>query len=276
MANMNEQTQGMLGIGAFSSFVRLSVRMLRYYDKQAVLIPAYTDPDTGYRYYAGAQVRDAVLVRSLRDVGFSVSAIAAVVPQAHDPQILRRALSAHRSELLAESSVVRGRLADLALLIDNLTEASPMTDITITTIPAKTILALRGVVATYADEGQLWTKFVPLAQRCDIPSQPKTGGATFFDEGYQDSNVDVETWVPIRSRITVDPPLTCRQVPQYRAAVATVRGDYSAIAPACADLATYLAQEGLTKTGPLTSVYVVGREQTDNLADYVTEIHIPI
>ena len=71
---MNEQTTGLLGIGVFSSLVRLSVRMLRYYDKQAVLILAYTDPDTGYRYYAGDQIRDAVLVRSLRDVGFTVSA----------------------------------------------------------------------------------------------------------------------------------------------------------------------------------------------------------
>jgi DNA-binding transcriptional MerR regulator len=96
--------------------------MLRYYDQEAVLIPAYTDSNTGYRYYANDQIRDAVLVRSLRDLGFSVSAIAAVVPQAHDPQILRRALEAHRGELQSESSLVRRRLADLAHLIDNLTE----------------------------------------------------------------------------------------------------------------------------------------------------------
>jgi DNA-binding transcriptional MerR regulator len=140
-----------------------------------VLIPAYTDPDTGYRHHAGDQIRDAVLVRSLHDVGFTVSAIAAVVPQAHDPQILRRALEAHRGELLAESSLVRRRLADLAHLIDNLTEV-PMTDITVTTIPATTILALRGVVPTYAEQSQLWDTFAPLAQRCDLPARPETGG----------------------------------------------------------------------------------------------------
>jgi len=275
MADMNEQTTGLLGIGAFSTLVRLSVRMLRYYDKQAVLIPAYTDPDTAYRYYAGDQIRDAVLVRSLRDVGFSVSAIAAVVPQAHDPQILRRALQAHRGELLAESSLVRRRLADLAHLIDNLTEV-PMTDITLTTIPATTILALRGVVPTYAEQGQLWDTFASLAQRCDLPARPETGGSTFFDEGYQDNNVDLEAWVPIREPITVGAPLTCRQVPQHRAAVATMHGDYSGIAAASADLARYLARQGLVKTGPLSHVYVVGREQTANSADYVTEIRIPV
>ena len=82
MADMHEQTTGLLGMGAFSSLVRLSVRILRYYDKQAVLLPAYTDPETGYRYDAGDQSRDAVLVQTLRDVGFTVSAIATVVPQA--------------------------------------------------------------------------------------------------------------------------------------------------------------------------------------------------
>jgi DNA-binding transcriptional MerR regulator len=275
MADMNEQTTGLLGIGAFSCLVRLSVRMLRYYDKQAVLIPAYTDPDTGYRYYAGDQIGDAVLVRSLRDVGFSVSAITAVVPQAHDPQILRRALQAHRGELLAESSLVRRRLADLAHLIDNLTDV-PMTDITLTTIPATTILALRGVVPTYAEQGQLWDTFAPLAQRCDLPARPETGGSTFFDEGYQDNDVALEAWVPIGEPITVEAPLTCCQVPQYRAAVATMRGDYFGIAAASADLARYLAREGLVETGPLSHVYVVGREQTTNSADHLTEIRIPV
>ena len=185
--------------------------MLRYYDKQAVLIPAYTDPDTAYRYYAGDQIRDAVLVRSLRDVGFTMSAIAAVVPQAHDPRILRRALQAHRRELLSESSLVRRRLADLAHLVDNLTEV-PMTDITVTTIPATTILALRGVVPTYAEQSQLSDTFAPLAQRCDLPARPETGGSTFFDEGYQENDVDLEAWVPIGEPITVEAPLTCRQV----------------------------------------------------------------
>ena len=59
--DMNEQAAGLLGIGAFSSVVRLSVRMLRYYDKQAVLILAYTDPDAGSRNYAAEQIRAAPL-----------------------------------------------------------------------------------------------------------------------------------------------------------------------------------------------------------------------
>ena len=139
-----------------------------------------------------------------------------------------------------------------------------------------TILALRGLVPTYAEQSQLWDTFVPLAQRCDLPLRPETGGSTFFDEGYQDNDVDVEAWVTIGEPITVQAPLTCRRIPEYRAAVATMRGDYSGIAAASADLARYLTRAGLVKTGPLSHVYVVGREHTPNSADYVTDIRVPI
>lgn len=41
----------MLRIGTFSTLSRISVRMLRYYQEHDVLVPARTDPFSGYRYY---------------------------------------------------------------------------------------------------------------------------------------------------------------------------------------------------------------------------------
>ncbi|RXL77066.1 MerR family transcriptional regulator, partial [Citrobacter sp. AAK_AS5] len=79
-----------LKIGAFSTLSRLSVRMLRYYDSHGVLSPASIDQWTGYRYYEASQLPDAVLVRQWRDVGFSVSAIAALLPLRNDPETLDR------------------------------------------------------------------------------------------------------------------------------------------------------------------------------------------
>jgi effector-binding domain-containing protein len=151
-----------------------------------------------------------------------------------------------------------------------------MTDITVTTILATTILALRGVISTHTEQSQLWDTFATLAERCDLPVRPVSGGSTFFDEGHQDNDVDLEAWVPIGEPITVESPLTCRKVPQYRAAVAAIHGDYSGIAAASAELGRYLAREGLVKTGPLSHVYAVGREQTADSADYVTQIRIPV
>ena len=57
----------LIRIGEFSTLTRLSVRMLRYYDANGVLSPAATDDFTGHRFYASSQVRDATLIRQLRD-----------------------------------------------------------------------------------------------------------------------------------------------------------------------------------------------------------------
>ena len=41
----------MLKIGEFSGLSRISIRMLRYYDENGLLCPAYIDETSGYRYY---------------------------------------------------------------------------------------------------------------------------------------------------------------------------------------------------------------------------------
>lgn len=42
----------MLRIGDFSKLSRVSIRMLRHYDKIGLLIPESVDESTGYRYYS--------------------------------------------------------------------------------------------------------------------------------------------------------------------------------------------------------------------------------
>lgn len=57
-----------LTIGEFSRITHLSIRMLRRYHEQDLLVPAEVDPDTGYRYYSPAQIRPALTVRRFRDL----------------------------------------------------------------------------------------------------------------------------------------------------------------------------------------------------------------
>ena len=50
-AHSIDHDERMLRIGTFSTLSRISVRMLRYYQEHDVLVPARTDPFSGYRYY---------------------------------------------------------------------------------------------------------------------------------------------------------------------------------------------------------------------------------
>lgn len=44
-------------IGMFASMNRVTIKALRYYDEQKLLVPVYVDEENGYRYYkAGTYV----------------------------------------------------------------------------------------------------------------------------------------------------------------------------------------------------------------------------
>ncbi|MGY6026050.1 MerR family transcriptional regulator [Streptomyces spinosirectus] len=57
-----------LTIGELSRITHLSIRALRRYHEQDLLVPAEVDPATGYRYYAPAQVRPALTIRRFREL----------------------------------------------------------------------------------------------------------------------------------------------------------------------------------------------------------------
>ena len=48
---LNNKTN-LLSIGEMAKFTGVHIKSLRYYEQIKILIPAYVDPDTGYRYYS--------------------------------------------------------------------------------------------------------------------------------------------------------------------------------------------------------------------------------
>jgi DNA-binding transcriptional MerR regulator len=69
----------MFKIGEFSKLTQVSVRMLRYYDETGLFKPAQIDKFTGYRSYSVDQIPILHRIIFLRDSGFQVSEIAAVL-----------------------------------------------------------------------------------------------------------------------------------------------------------------------------------------------------
>ena len=89
----------MRSIGEVARASGLSVSALRFYDGAGVLVPAEVDPATGYRWYAGEQVRAARLIAGLRRVGMPVAEIAQAVHDLGDPAAVRRRLADHERRL---------------------------------------------------------------------------------------------------------------------------------------------------------------------------------
>ena len=62
-------------IGELSKIFHLPVKTLRYYSDIGLLVPAYTDSDTGYRYYSVDQFVLIYVIRNSRRMGMSLEEI---------------------------------------------------------------------------------------------------------------------------------------------------------------------------------------------------------
>ncbi len=236
------ETTNLLTIGQFSSLSRLSVRMLRHYDAHGVLVPADIDAQTGYRRYAPHQLADAADIRTLRDVGFGVSAIGALLAARGTPA-WPRTLHLQRNSLVEELRTAQERLSLINRLLE---QGEPTMSITIqrTTVPAMTVVVLRGTVPSYRDEGQLWERMLPaLARRAITPTGPC--GVIEHDEQYTERDVDLSIVMPVAPGTRVDAPLEILELPERDCLVAQVRGSYDQISEAHDLISARLAEEDL-------------------------------
>ncbi|CAM4024702.1 MerR family transcriptional regulator [Janibacter anophelis] len=272
-----------MSIGQFSSRSRLSVRMLRHYGDHGILVPAEVDPSSGYRRYVEEQLVEAAHVRRLRDVGFTVSAIS-VLLAARGTESYRQALVLQRSALDDELRAARERLALIDQLLDQ--EGSTMSTITVTreTVPARTVVALRGTVPAYDQEGRLWGQLMPaVGQQQITPIGPC--GVFEHDPEYRESDPTLSIWLPVPAGTTVEAPLEVHELPEQQVVMARVEGPYTLISEAHTRIEEHLRSAGLTPAprqgldDPIATLgfnrYLVDPSQAAP-EDLVTEVCVPL
>ncbi len=59
----------LISIGELSRLTNVNIKSLRYYEKIGVLLPAYVNPDSGYRYYTYSQVQLVLSIQFYVDLG---------------------------------------------------------------------------------------------------------------------------------------------------------------------------------------------------------------
>ena len=65
----------MYKIGDFSKMSKVTIKALRYYEKEGLLKPVFIDQNTGYRYYETSQLVEISKIISLRQAGISIKEI---------------------------------------------------------------------------------------------------------------------------------------------------------------------------------------------------------
>ncbi|HEX6844900.1 MAG TPA: MerR family transcriptional regulator [Actinomycetota bacterium] len=113
-----------LTIGAFARQTGLTAKALRNYDAMGLLVPASTDPVSGYRLYDRAQIERGREIRRLRALELSLEDIRAILD---DPAQGAERIAVYRREVEADL-YRRQRILHHLRRIDEWKEHGPMTD----------------------------------------------------------------------------------------------------------------------------------------------------
>lgn len=77
----------MYSIGTFSKLTKTTIAALRFYDKEGLLKPAYTDSKSGYRYYLSSHLVTVQKILSLRQIDIPIEQIKIMI-NTNDEQYL--------------------------------------------------------------------------------------------------------------------------------------------------------------------------------------------
>ncbi|MGW1541372.1 DNA polymerase III subunit beta family protein [Streptomyces sp. NPDC002309] len=125
----------MRSIGEMARNGGLSVSALRFYDRASVLVPAWVDPVSGYRWYEPEQLEEARLLARLRRAGMPLADIRLVLAawSGTDTDLVRGLLQAHLHRLELGLFDARIEFSALRALLDH-RENTLMTSLSTATV----------------------------------------------------------------------------------------------------------------------------------------------
>jgi len=256
-----------LTIGEFSRITHLSIRTLRRYHDQDLLVPAQVDPVSGYRYYSPAQVRPALMIRRFRDLDLPLADLRRYLQaEAHrDSETGRdetdQILAAHLRRLEDRLGRTQRAVESLRELLDPSIERT----VSLEVLPPQRVLAVSLEVAPGSDLTWYDDAMRDLDRAVGRRPVLPPGGRyahQLFTEGHGHATV----YLPAEAPRPADAPASVRELrlPERTAAVSTHAGPHDDLDLTYAAIGSYTARNDLQPQDRVEEVYLVGPRDTDD------------
>ncbi|PXV87809.1 DNA-binding transcriptional MerR regulator [Lachnotalea glycerini] len=270
----------MFKIGEFSKITQISVRMLRYYDEQKLLEPCLIDDSNGYRYYFAKQIDQLNRIILLRNMGFGVKEIKAMLETWNSENIKNNLLEQMKKtkENIQSEKIklqqMQGWLYDL-----NNQGKKLNIEIIMKSLPMQHVMSIRRIVPDYYYESMLWQEFGEVFN--NVRNVDKLQSFSIYhDLDYREKDVDIEICVVVDQfdLFTENKDIIYRQIEKVdMAACFMIYGPYENISLAYKEFACWLERHNeYQMQGENRQVCHVSMCHTNNPEEYITELQIPL
>jgi len=264
-------------IGEFSKISSLTIKTLRFYHDKGLLVPAFVDEQTGYRYYDVRQIDKARVITQLRGLEFTLEQIADILAQCDDEADILDFLERQRARLEEKMRNYRGILVSLDKLIHQEKEARMTQQNSSFAVEEKTLapLLIAGVrmKGQYCECGQGFAKIGKAFWR-------SISGPCFllhYDNEYKEGDADFEACMPLKKGKEVA-GISVRELPGGKCVSLMHKGPYNELSRSYAKIVAHIKKKGYEIVMPTREVYVKGPGMIfkGNPKKYLTEIQMVV
>lgn len=265
----------MFSIGELSKLTQLTVKTLRFYHEEGLLVPARIDPETGYRYYDESHIETARAIVYLRSLEFPLSEIRELLRCDGEGDLLT-ILERQQSAVKERIKQLRKAAKSLDQFISEEREARTMAQ-NVDNIHEKIVepMLVGGirVQGRYSDCGRLFGRLGRSFGRV-------IGGCPLllhYDSEYRENDADYEACMPLRREQQAQ-GVAVRELPGGRCVSLVHRGPYDQLGRAYAKVFEYIKDHNYHPLTPTREVYLKGPGMIfkGNPKNYLTEIQVLI
>ena len=263
----------MYTIGEFSKITGLSVKTLRFYHEQGLLVPSCVDDQTGYRYYAEGKADEARVIAQLREIDFSLADIAEILRNHDDEADIVEFLERQKETVRQKLRQYRDIATSLDQIITKEREARSAMQQAAFEVEEKPVepMLIAGVrmQGKYSDCGRGFSQIGRRFGRhvCGKPF------LLHYDTEYKEDDADFEACMPIRKGASAE-GISVRDLPGGRCVALLHHGPYEELGRSYEKILRYVKEHGYKIQVPTREVYIKGPGMIfkGNPRKYLTEI----
>lgn len=247
----------MFSIGEFSRITGLSIKALRLYHEQGILVPSAISQDSNYRHYDQANVERARAIALLRHLMFSLDDIKEILKQSEDDADTISYLAANRTRIEDKIRDMKSVSGSLSQLIEDEEKARRLLSnspykIEEKALPPIQIAGIR-IKGPYNDSGKAFAALGKSLGRFICGKAMNL----FYDSEYREQGAEFESCFPVRGVRSPD-GVDCRKLEGGKAVILIHRGPYTTIGRSYARLFSHIRDRGYESLPPSREVYVKG------------------
>ena len=259
-------------IGMFAAMNRVTVKALRFYEGQGLLLPAYIDAETGYRYYKLNQMAAMHQISALKQAGFTLEEIVRINHGEDEEALLLK----KKSELLSKIAELTKQVAVLDGYLAK-KKSCLLSPVLIKEVPECKVAYRRTRLDSYDDLFDKMPQMGELMEQAGcICALPEYCFTNYLEPSYKEEDILVELCESVTECKDDIGELHFKSMPKIQAASIFHKGSYNTLATSYERVLKYVEDQGYAIVGAIWESYIDGVWNKENESEWLTEIQVPV